>query len=168
MFVKDLICGGIAALIFSASAFCNPEQEPPAVPQEATTALFGGKVSKSKNPSVRSDPEALTGTYVAATVQYHAMAQADVPDGDGPFHIWIRYRNLALQMKTPLGGDTETKEFPWNWNLHRDRFEWRKVGSFGRLDLGSFVFFVGGKTFSGNSGVDGIVITADENWHPEK
>lgn len=152
----------LSALVAHASV------EPPRVPEKNTVARFGHAVSEGARVRVNAlqDPDAITGRYAVADRDFLTVAQAPVPAEGEILHIWIRYRGLALQMKTRTDPNFRLDEFPWNWTRHPNGFAWRKVGSFPRAELGPEVFFVTDPKFAGNSGVDALVITADGTWSP--
>lgn len=144
--------------------------EPPPVPETGTVARFGPTVAEGARIRVpiKDDAAAITGRYAAADRDWLVVAQAPIPAEGDQFHIWIRYRGLALQMKTRLSGQTELTEFPWNWARHLDGFAWRHVGVFDRAELGPEVFFMTDPKHNATSGVDAVVITTDRRWAPPR
>ncbi|HEY9247983.1 MAG TPA: alpha-L-arabinofuranosidase, partial [Rariglobus sp.] len=94
---------GLAALQMVPHARATP---PPPVPKERTAAVFGAAVAGTVKLDVRDDAEAITGRYVAASKNYQVVATAPVPSEGATLHVWIRYRSLALQMKTRIGEKT--------------------------------------------------------------
>ncbi|RRJ96150.1 alpha-L-arabinofuranosidase [Opitutaceae bacterium TAV4] len=154
---------------FLAIALCGTASaqaiEPPSVPDKDTTAVFGAAVI-DKAPVIREDPTAITGRYVGVTKAYQVLARAAVPSGGNTLHVWIRYRGLAIQMKTKPDGAAKMTEFPWNWTRNPSAFAWRKAGTFERSQLGSTVIFQCDTKFDEKSGLDAIVITTDAAWTP--
>lgn len=142
--------------------------KPPDVPEKNTVARFGPAVAQDTRVRVldRADPAAITGRYAVADRDWLTVAQAPVPAEGDLLHIWIRYRSLALQMKTRLDAQANLTEFPWSWRRHHDGFAWRKVGSYARAELGPEVYFMTDVKHTKDSGVDAIVITADDTWSP--
>lgn len=146
------------------------QMEPPKVPQKDTVARFGADVIDGltvRKVRLIEDSDAITGIYASADRDYLVVGKAPLPEEGDPLSIWIRYRSLAIQMKTDLGeGDGKLFEFPWSWRRNANAFGWRKVGVFPRSELGSEVFFMGDNNLAPESGLDAIVITADESWVP--
>lgn len=137
----------------------------PKTPETGTTAVYGKDVAR-RNVTVRAADGAIGGSYASPTKAYEMIAAAAVPEGGDTLSVWVRYRNMALQMKTRPQGATKLTEFPWNWTRNAKDFGWRKVGTFKRSELGPEVFFMGETKFDENSGIDAIVITDDANWNP--
>ncbi|MFH1500155.1 MAG: hypothetical protein ABII82_20300 [Verrucomicrobiota bacterium] len=150
--------------------FAHAAIEPPRVPEKNTVARFGAAVAEGAKVRVasRADPAAITGNYAVADRDWLTVAQAPLPAEGDLLHIWIRYRSLALQMKTRLEPDAKLTEFPWNWTRNANRFDWHKVGSFTRDELGPEVYFMTDPKYVDDSGVDGLVITTDGRWSPTR
>lgn len=158
----------IALLAFSLVLVLNTTAwaiELPMVPDKDTTAAFGAAVI-DKAPAVREDATAITGQYAGATKQYQILARLAVPAAGETLHVWVRYRGLALQMKTKPAGAAKMTETSWNWTRYANAFAWRKVGSFERAKLGPDVVLICDTKFDETSGIDAIVITADAAWTP--
>lgn len=135
----------------------------PPVPKENTVALFGND-SAHDSAEIRDDSSAYRGACIVPKTPYGRIATAMLPEDGNPLHIWARYRNLALQMKTRKGD--ETLVFPWSWARHKAEFAWRKIGSFAREEIGDSIYLIHDPNFDETSGLDALVITADSEWRP--
>lgn len=150
-------------LFFLALASIAQAADPPPVPKENTVALFGND-SAHDSAEIRDDSSAYRGACIVPKTPYGRIATATIPENGNPLHIWARYRNLALQMKTRK--EDETLVFPWSWARHKAEFAWRKIGSFAREEIGDSIYLIHDPNFDETSGLDALVITADPDWRP--
>ena len=129
-----------------------------------TIVLTGDSLPPSRHTDLRKDDSALGSLYLAPRNKYQTLISTPLPAEGDPLSVWVRYRNLALQMKTRVNG--ETTPFPWNWQRNAKSFDWRLVGTFPRAQLGDSIWFLNDTKFDSSSGIDALLITADTSWQP--
>lgn len=154
----------IAVAIGLLACFASANASPLPQPSSRAVVLTGADLVAGLKTDTRKDADALGGSCAIPREKYQTLVRTAPPAEGETLHIWIRYRDLALQMKTRVGG--KTVESPWNWQRNAGGFGWRLVGSYKRRELGDTLWFINDPKFSASSGIDALVITADTAWKP--
>ncbi|MDR1280030.1 MAG: alpha-L-arabinofuranosidase [Opitutaceae bacterium] len=143
---------------------CLATASPLPAPSPRTVVIVGADLAAGLKVDTRQNSAALGGACVSPREKYQTIARAPLPAEGDTLHVWVRYRNLALQMKTRRDG--KTVSFPWNWQRNPKNFGWRLAGSYPRAELGEQIWFVNDTKFTETSGIDALVVTAGTGWKP--
>ncbi|MBC8009061.1 MAG: alpha-L-arabinofuranosidase [Burkholderiales bacterium] len=129
------------------------------------TAAYHAPDIATNGATIRPLPDAIRGTAVIQTRDYHTLAFAKLPPQGDPLSVYVRYRALALQFKVRKG-DTQ-EELPWNWDRKDEAFGWRLAGTYSRAMLGEGLAVISAPNPPAHAGLDAIVITGDPALRPD-
>jgi len=130
------------------------------------TAVYDTSHFNRSDNTVRQFSDAVSGNAAIARKAYSPVAVVDLPPQGDPLSVWLRYRGLALQVKS-IDAAGNKQDFPWNWDRQEDGFAWRLVGTYSRATLGEKLQLIHDKKTTDESGLDAIVITGDPAVQPD-
>lgn len=151
------------ALVFAATssslrAVDLPKEGPLTRVVRATDSPADGAIARKVSGAV-------DGRALYQPADYKPLLHASLPDEGDPLSVWVRYRGLALQMKS-VAEDGAQHEFPWNWSRQDEGFGWRLVGTYSRAALGQKILFIHAPNPPAHAGLDAVVITGDPSVRP--
>lgn len=114
---------------------------------------------------IESDDSASGKTYVTSESEWRTLLVVPTPKGDpeDKISVWIRFRGLPIALKKDsLDAEGATKEVAWAYRPPAD-WEWRRMGTFSREELGERMHFMRGRGENPDGGLDAVFLGGAED-----
>ncbi len=119
----------------------------------------------SASGTVKADPDASGGKYVAQEGAYQPLILTTLPPSGDSFVVWARVRGVAVQLKG-IAADGSQHDLNWVWDKPQE-WQWVSFGRHTRAEMGAKFLLMRAPDAAPEAGLDAVVLATEDSFTPD-